>query len=346
MQKIGNPLARDPAEEGLRGALIRSRREPIADRLRDLVAGGYLHLPRPGSGESWSRLRRLAEIAAEDLSLARLAEGHADSHAILNEAGIGPEYPPDGGGPVYGVWVAGRPLEVRSQGKSLVLEGEREYCSGAGIVERALVTGRWDGDGPMSLFEIDATEPGLREVPCSWPAVGMAATHSVTLELDDVSPLREVGEPGFYEQRVGFWLGSLNVAACWYGGALGLARGVSGKGTSQADHALAARLDGALVEMRLTLLAAACEIDASPCNEIRQKELLALRVRDCVYRNCQVVIETAAELGGTSSSTHNAVQARRLADLPVYLRQYHPARDRARIGELLHLSRQEQGGYE
>lgn len=335
MTVLSAPVHR--CEEALQRGLIESRGESISDRLRGLIAAGYLHLPRPGGGGSWARLRRLAEIAAEDLSLARLAEGHADSHAILAEAGLVAEGTSYDDTPVYGLWVAGAPLCVRRRHPAVLLSGRREYCSGAGIVDRALVTGGGDDAGPPALFEIDARGNGLREMPGSWPAVGMAATNSVALELDDVPVLRDVGEPGFYEQRAGFWLGSLNVAACWYGGALGLAREVLSKAESRADLALVGRIDVALMEMRLALQAATTQIDAEPLRENRGAELLALRVRDCVYRNCQLVIESAAELGGTYASTRNALQSRRLSDLPVYLRQYHPARDRARIGELLQL---------
>lgn len=208
------------------------------------------------------------------------------------------------------------------------------------MLDRALVTGRSEESEAPSLFEIEAIGPGLRPDPGSWPAVGMAATTSMTLTLENVPVIREVGEPGYYTSRVGFWLGSLNVAACWYGGALGLAREFQSGDTAEA-LGLIARLDGALLEMGFVLRSAADEIDAHPVTDVRKAELLALRVRDCVYRNCQVVITTAAELGGTFASTRNAAQARRLADLPVYLRQFHPARDRARLGELLQLFRPE-----
>jgi hypothetical protein len=334
---IGQFAAVHPCEEALRFFLIESRQESIQTRLRGLIARGYLHLPRPGSGESWPRFRRLAEIAAEDLSLARLAEGHADSHSILSEAGLGSELASVDDRPVYALWVAGPPLSVCSRDETVVLSGRREYCSGAGIVERALVTGRPNDTSEPSLFEIDAMGTGLHERPGSWPAVGMAATNSVTLDLDQVPVLREVGEPGFYQQRIGFWLGSLNVAACWYGGALGLARDVLAKTNTSADLALYARIDGALLEMRLALRAATIEIDAEPLADNAHVELLALRVRDCVYRNCKALIEMVAELGGTFLSTRAVLQARRLADLPVYLRQYHPSEDRARIGELIQM---------
>ena len=42
-------------------------------------------LPLPGSGATWQRWAAFADIAGEDLSVVRLAEGHADAVAILAE---------------------------------------------------------------------------------------------------------------------------------------------------------------------------------------------------------------------------------------------------------------------
>lgn len=45
-------------------------------------------LPLPGAGHTAERHRLLAEVAREDLSLAKLAEAHWDATAILTEAGM------------------------------------------------------------------------------------------------------------------------------------------------------------------------------------------------------------------------------------------------------------------
>src|SRR5579862_9823783 len=69
------------------------------------VAFGRLDLPRPGGGRTWERWAALADLAGEDLSLARLSEGHADALAILAE--LGADSPP--GGSRWGVWAAQPP---------------------------------------------------------------------------------------------------------------------------------------------------------------------------------------------------------------------------------------------
>jgi hypothetical protein len=47
------------------------------------VESGRLDLPLPGSGATRERWAAFADLAGEDLSLARLSEGHADAVTIL-----------------------------------------------------------------------------------------------------------------------------------------------------------------------------------------------------------------------------------------------------------------------
>src|SRR6202023_1833641 len=67
------------------------------------VDSGRLDLPLPGDGRTAERWAALAELAEEDLSLARLAEGHTDALAILAELGA-LTVPPTGSR--WGVWAA------------------------------------------------------------------------------------------------------------------------------------------------------------------------------------------------------------------------------------------------
>ena len=68
------------------------------------VESGRLDLPLPGAGATRERWAAFADLAGEDLSLARLCEGHADAVAILAELG-GPRPEP---GSRWGVWAANR----------------------------------------------------------------------------------------------------------------------------------------------------------------------------------------------------------------------------------------------
>ncbi|HEY2490866.1 MAG TPA: acyl-CoA dehydrogenase, partial [Streptosporangiaceae bacterium] len=112
---------------------------PTAAAFAHAVRSGRLDLPLPGSGQTGERWAVLAGLAEEDLSLARLAEGHADAIAILAELGASP--PPAGSR--WGVWAAQPPgpgLIATRTGHGWRLDGTKQYCSGARSCTDALVT--------------------------------------------------------------------------------------------------------------------------------------------------------------------------------------------------------------
>src|SRR5580693_10425057 len=116
---------------------------------------GRLDLPLPGSGRTRERWARLAGLAAEDLSLARLGEGHADALAILAELGG----PSPGPGSRWGVWAANPPgpnVTATRQAGGWLLQGSKQYCSGARICTHALVTAAAD-DGER-LFAVSTQD--------------------------------------------------------------------------------------------------------------------------------------------------------------------------------------------
>jgi hypothetical protein len=293
-------------------------------------------LPLPGSGSTWKRFRRLAAFGADDLSLARLVEGHADARAILAEAGVADRHP----GTAYGVWAA------RSRNATLsavpisggwTLEGTKAFCSGSGVVERALVTA--DTPDGYRLFDLSVVDHVVSSDPDSWPAVGMAASSSETLRFAGfVSGSDAIGPPGFYLDRPGFWFGAMGVAACWHGGAIGLVeRCIASLPDSPGEHVLAA-LGNAVSNidtMRNTIERAAAAIDADPADEFGEAHRRALSVRETVHDGCTRVLERVASAGGARPLCHNRAQARAAADLYVYLAQHHGGADSAELGRLV-----------
>src|SRR5690242_35966 len=103
------------------------------------VAFGRLDLPLPGSGRTWERWAVLADLAGEDLSVARLSEGHADALAILAELGAGA--PPAGSR--WGVWAA-QPVAGQA-GLTVITDPcliDRDYGPWTGAPKES-VAGRW-----------------------------------------------------------------------------------------------------------------------------------------------------------------------------------------------------------
>jgi len=309
-----------------RGAPLTS--STIGPALRELYAGGGLDLPLPAAGATWARWHALAELAAEDLSLARLAEAHTDAIAILAE--LGAAAAPG----LWGVWAAEPPaarVQAERTGAGWRLSGRKAWCSGAGLLDAALVTVHAE-DG-RRLMAIDVAD--LVVLPGTWSAVGMVASAAETVELRGVQG-RDVGGPGAYLERAGFWHGGVGVAACWFGGAVGAARTLLSAARSRplGPHALAhlGAVDAVVTGMLAVLQAAAAEVDAEPHGS--GAELRARRVRAQVEAGATEVLDRVGRALGAGPLCLDAVHAQRAADLPVYLRQSHAERDLADLGSL------------
>jgi alkylation response protein AidB-like acyl-CoA dehydrogenase len=303
-----------------------------ARAFRAAVESGRLDLPLPGSGRTWERWAALADLAEEDMSLARLGEGHADAMVILAELGG----PPPSPGSRWGVWAASPPgpsLEAVKTGGGWRLRGTKQYCSGARTCTDALVTAA-AADG-MRLFTVSTR--ALMPRPGTWPAVGMAASDTLDVSFTDV-PAEPLGAPGAYTGRPGFSHGGIGVAACWYGGARAAGRALLA-GAAKRDigpHALAhlGAVDIALTTSRTALREAATEIDADPDDLGKAGPGRALRVRAVVESAATEVLGRVGRALGAGPLCHDAAHARTVADLTVYLRQHHAERDLAALGAL------------
>jgi len=296
------------------------------------VESGRLDLPLPGSGRTWERWTNLADLAGEDLSLARLSEGHVDALAILAELGAGA--PPAGSR--WGVWAAQPPgpgLSASPAEGGWRLDGLKRYCSGAHACTHALVTAAApDGN---RLFAV-ATD-GLVPVAGTWPATGMAASDTLDVGFTGI-PGAPVGGPGDYTGRPGFAHGGAGVAACWYGGARGVGLTLLAAAAKRdvGPHALAhlGAVDVALHTARDTLARAAAEIDADPADREHGGWRRALRVRALVEATATEVMARVGRALGAGPLCHDQAHARRVADLTVYLRQHHAEKDLAELGTL------------
>jgi alkylation response protein AidB-like acyl-CoA dehydrogenase len=315
---------------------VRSPVAAVAAAFADAVESGRLDLPLPGGGRTRERWAVLADLAGEDLSLARLAEGHADALAILAELGAAP--PP--AGTRWGVWAAQPPgpgLSARRAGDGWRLDGTKQYCSGARSCTDALVSATApDGD---RLFAVSTRD--LWPVPGTWPAVGMAASDTLDVRFADVAA-EPLGGPGSYISRPGFAHGGAGVAACWYGGARAV--GLTLRAAAEREvgpHALAhlGAVDVALHTARTALEAAAAEIDADPEDHQDGGRLRALRVRALIEAVATEVMHRVGRALGAGPLCRDEAHSRRVADLTVYLRQHHAERNLAELGALVAGSR-------
>ncbi|MBB4862170.1 alkylation response protein AidB-like acyl-CoA dehydrogenase [Pseudomonas nitritireducens] len=302
--------------------------------LRNLSDSGLDLLPSPGSGATLRRWQALATVAGSDLSLLKLYEGHTDALAILDE--LQAQARPG----TWAVWAAeppGASVQIVAREAGFVrVSGSKPWCSGAALVEHALVTARDEQDRPQ-LIAVTLDQPGVDIGEGDWNAVGMAATRSATVDFDNAQA-QCVGAPQAYLQRPGFWHGGAGIAACWYGAASRLASYLR-NGRTDDPHAMAhlGAVDAALAGAAGALRECAQWIDDNPTAD---SELAARRVRAQVEGSVEAVQWHVGHALGATPFCRDRRFALIAADLPVFLRQSHGERDLAHLG--LHLARHQE----
>ena len=284
-------------------------------------------LPVPGGGDTRARLSALRDIAAADLELARLAEAHHDAHAIAAELGATLV-----DGALYGVWAASGPdpLTATQSAGGHHLTGTLPWCSGIGIVDRALVTA---GDRLFDVAVADGTA-GDSIAPWASPAFAVTGTGSMRFDVE-VGPDAQVGGAGSYLARPGFWHGAICVAACWAGGASGLvARHLDG--WRRDDSHAVARLGSALAwtdVLDAVLDRAAVEIDAWPSDAVAAQSR-ARRVRHVIERTCSRIVDDLGVGAGPQPLAFDGPILERTQQLQLYIRQCHGERDIEPVGRV------------
>ena len=305
--------------------------------IRRWLEAGELDLPLPGSGRTGSRWWKLAALTENDVVAGRLAEAHADAVAILAEL----DGPPPVAGGFWGVWAAEAPQSLvtvtEDEAGSAVLDGTKAWCSGAGICTHALVTARRE-DNVRGLYAVDLHQPGVQPLPDGWHNVGMHASDTRSVQFTEAVGV-PVGRPGEYLTRPGFWHGAMGVAACWLGGARGVAaplyRAVAdeheGAVRDAHAHAHLGAVDAALAAAEAMLVSAACYVDAEPHG--KRTELIARRVRAVVEHAADEAITRTGRALGPAPLVLDGRHAQRVADLTIYVRQSHAERDLAALGK-------------
>lgn len=325
---------RQPAPAGfdtaaLLTAAVRSRGEPAP--MIEALRRAATPPPVPGRGSTTALWELLASVAALDLTAARTMEPHVDAAAILDQAGIAWEP-----GTAWGVFAAEGPgmrLEATPEDDdgTWLLGGDKPWCSLAGSLDRAIITAAVPGG--RRAFVIDLRQAGVVPAPSAWASHGLPNVSSGPLRLDAV-PGRPVGGTDWYLHRDGFAWGGLAVAACWFGGAVGLYRTLHGAATRREPDQLAlawlGEADRLLASGAALLADAARRVDAGT---VGWRE--AHRVRGNIAVLCERLLSLCGRALGPGPLAFDADHARRVSDLTVYIRQHHAARDDASLGRLL-----------
>jgi alkylation response protein AidB-like acyl-CoA dehydrogenase len=296
-------------------------------QFRRLLDDGRLNLPFPGCGDTPRRHWELAQIARGNLELGRLVEAHADAVAILHEAGREPK--PHA---LYGVWASEGNAGLKvSRG---AISGQKAFCTGAGLVDSALVTVI---EPERRLVEIDlrVASDRIRFDASEWATDAFAGTCTATALFRDYS-IDEgnfIGPPGWYLERPGFWHGACGPASCWAGGAQGLIDYALKHARETNSHAVAhlGALHANGWQLQTLLKAAGEEIDKDVDNA-EVARVRALSLRHLVEQSCTEIMLRFGRALGPRPLAFDARIARRCHELSLYIRQSHAETDLEELG--------------
>ncbi|MDQ1733973.1 MAG: hypothetical protein QOH56_224 [Pseudonocardiales bacterium] len=319
-------------------AALPTSSDTIGSRLRELVEPAADPLPLPGYGQTLVRWRALSRIAAEDVALVKLFEGHWDALAIMAELGA-PEPP---AATMWGTWAAEPPtarLMMSRTATGVRLDGRKSWCSGAGTVDHSVVTA-WDEDGNQCLFAVSLDQAGVEVTDEGWHAVGMGRSDSSDVLFHQVHA-HQFGRPGDYTSRPGFWHGGAGIAACWYGATLPFVCALTELVERRSDPHAAAHLGAVTTSVAATralLRESAAWIDENPFSDA---QAVALRARAAAEHCAALVLDRAGRALGAGPLCRDGALAQRFADLPVFVRQSHAERDLAELGRITATGRAE-----
>lgn len=345
------PVLLEPARDGCERlaeaiAPVAGFHGDVAPALEWAVGVGHW-APTPASGETRVLWELLASTAAVDVGVARVLEPHLDALAILRQAaetGSPAALGDIGAGPQssWGVYAAEGPgvrVTASPHADGWVLEGVKPWCSLAAHVSHALVTAH-TGDGARRLFAVNMRVPEVTAEPGPWVSRGLRQVVSAPVRFER-APAVPVGGDQWYLTRPGFAWGGAGVAACWWGGAVGVARALVAAAQSREPDQLAlahlGAVDTALAGARATLAETARLVDASRAaatadTSADSPAVIARRARNVVAAAAETVLSHVAHALGPAPLALDEEHARRVADLQVYLRQHHAERDEASQG--------------
>ncbi|UFN46899.1 acyl-CoA/acyl-ACP dehydrogenase [Roseomonas sp. OT10] len=332
---------------------------PVED-VEALAAAGVLTAPLPAElgGLGWgtepqggdAAFAALRLVGRASLPLGRLYEGHMNTlrlvlrHGTAAQRGAAADAARDG--MLFGVWNTESPT-VSLRIEAGVLRGGKILCSGVGLVERALVTARMDGQGPQQMLLVPLPRGTARADLATWTPAGMRASATGRIDLDGiaVTPAMRLGEPDAYLGQPDFSAGAWRFLAVQLGGLEAVAEALrqhlrrTGRG---GDPHQAARLGGVLAAAETARLWVR---EAARLAEAGREEAVAYvnLARGAVERAALEVMEAATRSVGLQGLMRPNPLERLLRDLGTYLRQ--PAPDHALVsGAAAGLAREEPVG--
>ncbi|HET9075090.1 MAG TPA: hypothetical protein VFN48_10955 [Solirubrobacteraceae bacterium] len=317
---------RDRAANGLDAALETLRRHGVL--AANAVAGTW----RPPAAAELALVRA---VAAADSSLGRVLDGHLNAIERLAVQGppelAGVELARAARGELRaGVWGGeprpgeGEPATVHPGPVGERLSGVKTFCSGAGLLDRALVLARVEAGGPPILVWIDLHDTRRVEIDRSWyRSSGLRASASHRVIFHGAPVIARVGPPGGISAQPWFGRDALRTAASWAG---------------MADAAVEAALDeladrpgrggleelaaGELLSARATITSWLDAVAPAMDDPARDLSAAALQGRVAIAAAARAILQIAARACGSHPFATGGDLDRVRRDLELFLLQH------------------------
>jgi alkylation response protein AidB-like acyl-CoA dehydrogenase len=216
------------------------------------------------------------------------------------------------------------------------ISGTKPICSGAGLIDCALVTIQ-KPKPQLVLLDLKTYSDRLSYSTELWQTMAFKDTQTATIEVRNipVTPEDCIRVGNWYIDRPGFWQGSVNPAACWAGGAAGLLDYAMGNKRHDA-HTLAhlGAMQSNIWTCEAILEKAGDAFDQYPdIPELAQK--IGLNARHQIEQLCSDTLRRFARAYGPFPLACDSEISRRYQELDLFLRQCHAERDLESLGQLL-----------
>jgi alkylation response protein AidB-like acyl-CoA dehydrogenase len=227
-QRLTQHLTRSLADQRQRPD--RERIDSALEELRKsgLLGGHFIRdavTPRIDAPQMFSIL---VALGRGDLSVARLYEGHVNAVQLVARLGTPAQLDrvedSASSGGLLGVWGAddpSSPARVTPFEGGYRLKGRKTFASGADRLALALVAAK-NADQKTQLVLLSRETLDGRFDPRWWQPMGMQATDSFALDLDDIQieASELIGNAGDYETQPFFGAGAIRFVSAQLGGAL------------------------------------------------------------------------------------------------------------------------------
>lgn len=314
---------------------------PTVDRWRALVDDGVTRPSRYDTRADEHAVLRA--VSADDLGLGRILDGHrnalerlllhcrADVPAELRREAASGHVP-------LGVWGADpRPGEGEPaclSGDGATVSGVKTFCSGAGLVERAIVLVRAAPDAPPThCAYVDLTDPETVGVDETWfTAAALRSSLSHRVVFDRAPVLALLGGPGTLLEEPWFSGDALRTAVTWAGALDAVVAGIDEalvtRAVSDAEASLLARLHAVRGSVDLWLEHATELRDRRPWEAPRAVLMARLEVSERIREGLRL----AVELTGSHPIATASPAARAREDLDLLLLQHRLTPAAVRLG--------------